>query len=270
MTTTNAPAPPNNELVIRKLDQHVTTFSVPFSRMGVMPFGGRSTAISLKDGSVFLAASHPLDPATLETITSLGPVKHLVMLDSEHGMYTRDYHQAFPDAKLYLPPGGHSKWEKSGFLPADASKYFVYGGDATTGDVGAQGSRDPLAQATGGEMQSADFSKAFVNEDLAFYHAPSKTLVQADLLFNLPPTEQYSRTTSRSTLPGLSSAFKPGTKTHQRVLYHGLAKDKAEMTRMAKRVAGWDFDRIVPCHGDTIETGGKQAWLETYKLFLEQ
>ncbi|BGP20781.1 hypothetical protein JCM10213_008918 [Rhodosporidiobolus nylandii] len=270
MAAVNAPASPNDQLVIRKLDDHVTTFSQPFSRMGI-PFGGRSTAITLKDKSVFLAASHPLDPATLETLTSLGgPVKHLVMLDAEHGMFTKQYFDTFPEATLYLPEGGRKTWEKKGFLPADKSKYVVYGGEATTGEIGAQGTQDPLAKATNGEMQSADFGKAFVNEDIAFYHAPSKTVVQADLLFNLPPKEQYSRTSTRSTLPFVSHAFQPGTKTHQRVLYHGLATDKAEMSRMAKRVAGWDFDRMIPCHGDVMETGGKKAWTDTYRWFLEQ
>ncbi|GAA5875810.1 hypothetical protein JCM8547_005320 [Rhodosporidiobolus lusitaniae] len=267
--TTNAPSQPVEELVIRKLDQHVTTFSAPFSRMG-LPFGGRSTAISLEDGSVFLAASTPLDPQTLSTITSLGNVKHLVALDAEHTMYTGDYHKAFPNAQLYLPSGAVSKAEKGGWLPSDKSKYFVFGREQTTGELGASGAQDPLAQATGGEMQSADFGKAFVNEDIAFYHGPSKTLVQADLLFNLPANEQYSKTSSSGSVPLVSSNLQPGTTAHKKFLEHALSKDKSEMSRMAKRVEGWDFSRIVPCHGDVIETGAKQAWIETYKSFLEQ
>lgn len=38
----------------------IITFSVPFSR-GPVPFGGRSTAVKLNSGEVFLAASHPID-----------------------------------------------------------------------------------------------------------------------------------------------------------------------------------------------------------------
>ncbi|GAA5846023.1 hypothetical protein JCM11251_007332 [Rhodosporidiobolus azoricus] len=270
MTTTNAPAEPNPELVIRKLDQHITIFSTPFMR-GPIPFGGRSTAISLKDGSVFLAASTPLDPPTLDTITSMGQVKHIAVFDSEHTMYTPQYRKAFPDAHLYLPSGAVTKFEKNdpSVLPSDKSLLTVFGTENTTGERGASGAEDPLSKATGGEVQSADFGKAFVNEDIAFYHGPSKTMIQADLLFNLPPTEQYSRSSSRSTLPLISSAFQPGKTLQQRMLYHGLAKDKAEMKRMAERVEGWDFDRIIPCHGDVIDSGGKKAWIDTYKLFLD-
>jgi len=61
------------------------------------------------------------------------------------------------------------------------------------------------------------------------------------------------------------------------------------MRRDVRTVANWDFDRIIPCHGvsrilvtttvavierlpfyqDVIETGGKKAWEDVYKLYLD-
>lgn len=258
MTSTNAPSPPNPELVIRKLDSQVTTFSVPFKRLGLVPFGGRSTAVRLESGNVFLAASHPLCPETLETISAMGPVKHIVMLDAEHGMYTESYHKTFPEAKLYFPPGAVKKWKSKGLLSESSTNYFSYG----------EGRSDPFEVDTNGEIKSADFTKAHLNEDIAFYHAPTKTLIEADLLMSLPPTEQYSKTNQKSTVPFLSNLMKPGSGAHQKMLWHLVSKDKQEMSRAAKEVAAWDFDRLIPCHGDVIETGGKKAWLDTYAHFL--
>jgi hypothetical protein len=40
------------------------------------------------------------------------------------------------------------------------------------------------------------------------------------------------------------------------------------MSRDAKVVNEWDFDRIIPCHGDVIETGGKKAWQQVLGKFL--
>ncbi len=40
------------------------------------------------------------------------------------------------------------------------------------------------------------------------------------------------------------------------------------MSRDCKVVNGWDFDRIIPCHGDVIETGGKQAFQTVMKRYL--
>ena len=41
------------------------------------------------------------------------------------------------------------------------------------------------------------------------------------------------------------------------------------MRRDVKRVAEWDVRRIIPCHGDVIEEGAKEAWVETHRWFLE-
>lgn len=37
----------------------------------------------------------------------------------------------------------------------------------------------------------------------------------------------------------------------------------------ASIVSGWDFDRIIPCHGAVIESGGKHAWDSTFQKVLE-
>ena len=42
------------------------------------------------------------------------------------------------------------------------------------------------------------YFSGFKNRDVAFLHPASKTLVQADLLLNLPPTEQVSRPITHS------------------------------------------------------------------------
>jgi len=47
----------------------------PFARIGLMTFGGRSTAIKMKDGGVWLLASTPLDEETKTTLNNLGPVR---------------------------------------------------------------------------------------------------------------------------------------------------------------------------------------------------
>ncbi|GAA5986870.1 hypothetical protein JCM10908_000933 [Rhodotorula pacifica] len=266
VTSVNAPAPENPELVIRKLNNAITIFSVPFARMGVVPFGGRTTAVKLQDGSVWLAASHPLTPSTLQALAELGPIKHIVMLDAEHGMYTKQYHDAYPAAKLYFPARGIDSWRKKSWLPTDASQVFAYGAGCKPGEAVA----DPFEATTGGEIKSADFGKAFINEDIAFLHAPTRTLIEADLLLNLPPKEQYERSTKRASLPFLSAHMHPGTHLHQRFIYSLASKDKVGMKAAAEKVAAWDFDRIIPCHGDVIETGGKKAWLDTYAWFLEQ
>jgi hypothetical protein len=64
-----------SETVIRAINSSITIFSVPFSRFGILPIGGRSTAIKLKNDEVFVLASSPADKETIDTINAMGTVK---------------------------------------------------------------------------------------------------------------------------------------------------------------------------------------------------
>lgn len=46
------------------------------------------------------------------------------------------------------------------------------------------------------------------------------------------------------------------------------SKDKPSFSASAKRVAAWDFDRIIPCHGDVIETGGSDVFRRLFAWHL--
>jgi hypothetical protein len=41
------------------------------------------------------------------------------------------------------------------------------------------------------------------------------------------------------------------------------------MAESAKRAAAWDFDTIVVCHGNIVETGGKEAFTRVFAWYLK-
>jgi len=235
---------------VRKVTEGIWTFSKPFARFGFFPIGGRSTAIKLRSGDVWVLASTPLTPETKETIDAMGPVKYIMAADDVHHLYIDDFHAAYPGAKVIGVPALVAK--KSGKYKFDG----VYGTDLP----GTKYGFEP-------EIEACYFS-GFKNHDVAFFHAPSKTLLQADLMMNLPPTEQYSKSTSSGRVPIIGDLVNPWTTAQKRIVW-ALGADKAAMKRDAKTVAGWDFTRMIPCHGDVIEEKGKEAWLEAYKWYLE-
>jgi hypothetical protein len=51
-------------------------------------------------------------------------------------------------------------------------------------------------------------------------------------------------------------------------MYYIASVDHSLMRRDAKRVAEWDIQRIIPCHGDVLDAGGNEAWSSTYAWFL--
>jgi len=95
---------------------------------------------------------------------------------------------------------------------------------------------------------------------------------------------QYSKTPSKkptSYIPFLTHFSKylvPTSSLHSSFLWNagaqgalpGLknggttAERRSRFAKDAEIVASWDFDRIVMCHGDVIEKGGKAAWLSAF------
>lgn len=91
-------------------------------------------------------------------------------------------------------------------------------------------------------------------------------MIQADLLLNLPGTEQYSKSDTSGKVPIIGS-LGPQSWLHPRFTW-SMGTDKEAMKKAANTVDGWDFQRIIPCHGDVIEKDAKQAWKDAYKFFL--
>jgi hypothetical protein len=129
------------------------------------------------------------------------------------------------------------------------------------------------------EEFDANFDSIFVsshaNMELVYNFRPERTLIEADLMFNLPATEQMSRTNEK---PGiLTKIF--GALTHtrgealgqRRMIWYGTsAGDRKSFNQSVSAIAGWDFDRLIPCHGDVIETGGKGIFEKVMKWHLDQ
>ena len=130
-----------------------------------------------------------------------------------------------------------------------------------------------------GEDFDRDFDYEYVgshaNKELVFLHRPDRTLIQADLLWNLPAYEQYSRTGESPTAGILSRMFAgmmttAGTAVWQKRFswYAASSKDRTDYNACVQRINQWDFDRIIPCHGDVIESGGKGVFRKVLEWHL--
>ncbi|KAF7348520.1 hypothetical protein MVEN_01369500 [Mycena venus] len=264
MATENIP-----ELVIREVTPDITIFSKPFARFGILPFGGRSTAVRLSTGDVWVLASTPLTPDTKAAIDRLGPVGDGWGRSAPH-VFWKEY----PEAKVIGVEALIEKKQAEGLVLDGA-----YGKDAPDTKYGFED-----------EIYACYFS-GFANKDVAWFHASSKTLIVADLLFNLPGNEQYSKSKTKAKVP-IFGKLDPWGSVHKHFVW-GQGKDKAcvllsfcpsylgsvevevdfgfelsAMARDAKTVLGWKPERIIMCHGDVIETDATKAWASAYSKYL--
>ncbi|KAL2062391.1 hypothetical protein VTL71DRAFT_6657 [Oculimacula yallundae] len=265
---------PNDATVIREIVPGVTTISVPFLRFGRIKFGGRATIVKLQSGTLAVFSPTPLTPLIKTTISSLSPsptpISYLIAPDLEHHMNLSDWHAAYPTSHVIGPEGLPEKRAQAN--ASDKSVTIIPFSTVFT-------AANKLTQKVTPEFD-AEFSYEFVdahpNKELVFFHRPSKTLIEADLLFNLPATEQYSKSGDSAETGWVTKLFvgiqnTRGEATWQkRMLWYVFSKgDRGAFNESVARIDKWGFENLVPAHGDSLVGDGKGVWSKVMQWHLQ-
>ncbi|KAL9061474.1 MAG: hypothetical protein Q9162_000005 [Coniocarpon cinnabarinum] len=121
------------------------------------------------------------------------------------------------------------------------------------------------------------FIPAHPNKELVFLHQPSKTLITADLLFNLPATQQYALSSESATsglftrlFTSLNGTGEGQIKWQSRFLWYLIsAQDRVGFARSVSEVDGWGIKNLVMCHGDTVEGRGGDVFRRLFGWHLD-
>lgn len=176
---------PSAGLTIRDVTPTITTFSTPFSRFAPLGYrkfvavGNRATAIRLHDNRILLLNPIQLEQAVRNKLNEIGGV-HLVACDLGHHMYVKDYVDAWPEVRTIGVPGLGSKRK-------DVEWDYIYGDWRTSPE-----DQFDFAQ----DIETVLF-EGFITYCVAWYHKPTKTLIESDLMMNLPCTEVCCAITMR-------------------------------------------------------------------------
>ncbi|EGE81645.1 hypothetical protein BDDG_04588 [Blastomyces dermatitidis ATCC 18188] len=267
MTSKLVPPRPEDVMVIRKIQPDIVTLNVPFYRFGYVRIGGRCTIVRLQSGSLAVFSPVSLTPDAREAVNSLGGnVKYIIAPDMEHHIFVTPWKGAYPNAQIIAPEGLKEKREENPETKGIGFDHIFTAANKRTLRISNE--------------FHADFDVEYVNShpsrEIVLLHKPSKTLIEADLLFNLPATEQFSKSGESATQGILTKIFnaiqttKPPAMGQKRFIWYLLsAKDRKGFAQSAATIEGWDFDRIIPCHGDVIESGGKEIFRNLFEWNLE-
>lgn len=269
MTDKLVPQHPEEVMVIREVVPGVTTLSVPFLRFGHIRIGGRGTIVRLQSGALAVFSPVALTPDVKSTLGS-APVNYLIAPDIEHHIFLSAWAAAYPFAKIIGPEGlPEKRAEQSKTDPKVTILPFSTVFTA----------RNKLETKIDPEFDSEfeyEYVDAHPNKELVFFHKASKTLIEADLMFNLPATEQYSKSPESATQGILTKLFgaimnTKGTAIWQkRGLWYGQSgKDREGFNASARRINAWGFENIVPCHGDSIVGDGKGIFEKVFEWHLQ-
>jgi len=264
------PQNPDDSMVIRELVPGVTTLSVPFARFGKIKFGGRATVVRLQTGSLAVFSPVALTPTVQSHLQTLGTVSYIAAPDMEHHIHLSSWAAAFPSAHIIAPEG----------LPEKRAKMNAKDKSVTILDFGTVFTVKDKENVKVTEEFDREFEYEFVdshpNKELVFHHKPSRTLIEADVLFNLPAREQFSKTDIDPSTGLLTKFFASiqntaGTAVWQkRMLWYVFSKaDRPGFNKSIQRIGSWDFVNLVPCHGDSMVGDGKGIFQKVMEWHLE-
>ncbi|KAF4412810.1 hypothetical protein CGGC5_v011151 [Colletotrichum fructicola Nara gc5] len=268
------PANPADVMVIRDLTPNVTTFSVPFARFGVLKIGGRATLVRLSSGALAVFSPVALTDAVKAKIAEKGGnLAYIIAPDMEHHIFLSEYKREYPAAKIIGPDGLPQKRAKQTGDPKvnPADEFFVTFKDGP-------GKRETAITPEFDADFAYEYVDAHANKELVFFFRPERILIQADLMFNLPPREQYSKAPEgeRDTSAGVPNKLFGGLQTTEgdvkwvkRFQWYVMSgRDRPSFNESIQTIDKWDFDTIIPCHGDTIQGDGKERFRKVFEWHL--
>ena len=228
--------------------------------------------VKLSNGTLAVFSPVSLTPSALSKISTLGTgqVSYIIATDIEHHIFVSEWARAFPNAKIIGPEG----------LPEKRSKVT---NDERIGN-------EPFSVVFTKENKSSiriddafdqDFEYEYVdahpNKELVFYYKPDRVLIEADLMFNLPAVEQYSKVPEEQKPQGsfLTRFFMGMNSTEgeakgiKRFLWYAISRgDRTGFNASVRRIREWGFETIVPCHGETIVGNGKEVYDKVFEWHL--
>lgn len=255
------------------LPNRLTTFSTPFKRFGIIKIGGRGTLIKLATGNLVMFNPIPLTPSVQSKIDALssteptGSVTYIIAPDYEHHLFLTPWSQKYPNASVIAPEGLPEKREKS----AETS------GTKFTHIFTKSNKLDMKISPEFDEEFQYEYVESHANKELVFLHKPTRTLIEADLLFALPATEQFSKSNEDPTSGVLTKLMggllnvRGDMKWQKRMLWYGVAAgDRKGFADSMRRIEKWgEWERLIPCHGDVIEHGGSRILKEAMVWFRD-
>lgn len=195
--------------------------------LGVIPIGRTVSVLRLQTGALVIHTTAPFSVDDIAAIRAVGEPRWMTDVTIFHDTFAEEGRRAFPEPTYLVPEGfatKHSSASQS-LLPAPSEWSGVI------------------------DVLRLDGMPS-VNEHVML-HRPSRTLIVADLIFNWSAEPGW-----RPALRGLLTGVRHGPGMSR--LYRKLVRDRDAFTASLREVMRWDFDRVIPAHGEIIAHGGKE------------
>lgn len=209
-----------------KVADHLWEVNEPLKTQGLR-LDHRMTVVKLSSGELVVHSPVKFSEALRSSLLELGPPTWFIAPSRFHDLYWPEWFQSFPKARFVAVAGLAEEHQNLPFTDVVSEKSNFWG--------------DELVALPLNGMPR-------LNEH-AFLHRPSRSLILADLVFNLDADAQ--NVVGRLILRLSSIYRKPGTSR----IFRAFINDRTELNESLQRILSYDFDRTVLGHGKNI--GGR-------------
>lgn len=216
------------------------TYEEPLRFLG-FEIGRIMSVIQLSSGGLFIQSPSELTGELEAALNELGEVRFVAPTSKLHGhLYMEQYREVYPSAELLAAPGLDGRRPDLVF-------------DQLLGDI-------PDPRWATDIDQIAILGNRWLTE-IAFFHRPSRTVILGDFGYHIGESSPLkTRVMAR-----IAGVYKQVGCT---VDYRLAIRNHETFRRSIQDVLAWDFDRVIPGHGEIIEADGKQTVLDGFDWLL--
>ena len=227
--------------MLKQLHENLWIAEMPASRLGFQ-FGARMTIARLASGVLWIHSPIELEPFKAE-LDLLGEVGFVVSPFRFHYMHLAEFAVAYPNAKFFAPPG--LNMEKLKEVPfSDRLK---------------DGPRLEWKD----EIDQLVVKGNALDNEVVFFHKPSRSLIVADLCFNIP-SDRSKATTAIAGVLGVLDQMAPSRN------FKVMTRNASLVRQTIKRILKWDFERVILSHGNIVEADAKTKFKQAFAYLMRK
>lgn len=227
--------------MINEFGPSLYTVDGPIVSFYGFPYPTRMAVARLSDGSAWVWSPVALTDEIVDFMTSFDSVRYIVSPNKIHHLFLSQWHDQWPDALVYAPPGLAQRKPDLRF-------------DAELGDE-----PDP---AWADDIDQVIFHGSLAMEEVVFFHRASRTAIVCDLIQRHPEEEM---TGWKGLLMRADALVGENGSTPREWRASFLRRSKARAAR--EELLSWKPERLLIAHGECAQTGATEiiakalAWI---------
>ncbi|HWA26014.1 MAG TPA: DUF4336 domain-containing protein [Lacunisphaera sp.] len=222
--------------LLRQLHPDLWVHAIPYRGLG-----RQIVVVRLPRGGLWIHSPIPVTAELRAELAALGDIRHVIGPNCFHDECLREFQAEYPAALFHAAPG------------LAAQKRDVR--------FGAELSDAPHPDWTGVLEQHLIKGMPKLNE-VVFFHPASRTLIIADIAFNLGPDGNWLFALLMR-LNGAWGHFGPSRFCRM------FMKDKAAVRASIDFILRWDFDRVIVGHGHNLDANAKPVFRAAFAFLGE-